>query len=393
MYAAIAKCVQVLYALCSLFPKQRKIAFFSRQGKRVSLDVRMLSEAVRKKCPDVQVVVCTTDAESKDVVAFAFSILSMIYHVATSRVCVLEGYIPAVSIPRLNGQTYVVQLWHALGAIKKFGYQSVGTKAGRSAKVAKAMCMHKNYDCIIAAGPGAVSAYAEAFGYSSDVVKPFGMPRMDYLLEESSRSERLKKADRLRRRFPILQTKQKLILYVPTLRKGNNYEGWMNREVKLLAQAFESSGCQLLVMGHPLDKGCDASLSDAYGNVHFIEGVASIDLLEFADQVVTDYSAIAFEAGLLGRPVWFYVPDICDYCESPGLNIDPCMEFPSCSFTDAVELAKAIKRAITTGDASATKPFEKFICHYFADASLGATKKLTSHIAECYFNTFKVDRG
>ena len=57
-----------------------------------------------------------------------------------------------------------------------------------------------------------------------------------------------------------------------------------------------------------------------------------------ADCVITDYSAVAFEAGIIGKPVFFYVPDINEYRASPGLNIDPLAKFPQVSSPDAAKL-------------------------------------------------------
>ncbi|MFD0702771.1 CDP-glycerol glycerophosphotransferase family protein [Slackia equolifaciens] len=387
MYKLIARCVALFYAVCRLFPKRNRITFFSRQGKRGSLDFRMLADAVREKCPQIDVRICATDPENVDKKAFILSMPSMLYHAATSRVCVLEGYIPAISIPKLDSQTRVIQLWHALGAIKKFGYQSIDTPAGRSLDEATALRMHKNYDWIIAAGPGAVSAYAEAFGYSRDAIRPLGMPRMDYLLDNSSASKRLAKASDLRERFSCLGDGVMRVLYVPTLRKGEGAHGWMTREVERLSRAFRPYRCRVIVAGHPLDEGCDSGTLEKLSNVAAIPGVASIDLIASSDCVVTDYSAIAFEAGLAGKPVWFYAPDVEQYRQSPGLNIDPLKEFPDGAFDDPDELASAI------GCGKMPRKFTEYIIRYFGDVELGATSKLAEFVEECYLDTFGNGKG
>ncbi|MDR1184773.1 MAG: CDP-glycerol glycerophosphotransferase family protein, partial [Coriobacteriales bacterium] len=71
-----------------------------------------------------------------------------------------------------------------------------------------------------------------------------------------------------------------------------------------------------------------------------------IDLLEIADYVITDYSAIAFEAALLRRKVLFYVPDIADYRLSPGLNIDMDELFPLITFGDVASLVEFLQRDV-----------------------------------------------
>lgn len=387
MYKIIARCVALFYALCRLFPKRNRITFFSRQGKKGSLDFRMLADAVREQCPQIDVRICATDPENVDKKAFILSMPSMLFHAATSRVCVLEGYIPAVSVPHLDSQTRVIQLWHALGAIKKFGYQSIDTPAGRSHEEATALRMHKNYDWIIAAGPGAIPAYAEAFGYPQSVIKPLGMPRMDYILDASTNSGRLAKAQSLRERYDCLSDDIIRVLYVPTLRKGEGSHGWMTREVKRLSEAFEPYACRIIVAGHPLDEGCDSGTVEKLSNVAAIPGVASIDLIACADCVVTDYSAIALEAGLADKPVWFYVPDIEQYRLSPGLNIDPLKEFPDGAFKSPGDLAAAI------GEGKRPSAFADFVIRYFGDVGPGATSRLAEFVEECYLDTFGNGKG
>lgn len=403
MYSLIARCISLAYSILSLLPKQNKISLFSRQGKTGSLDFRMLASAIETSCPEAKLQICATDPESKSKLSFGLAMPKMLYHAATSRVCVLEGYIPAVSIPDLDKQTCVIQLWHAMGAIKKFGYQSLGTEAGRSVEAADALGMHKNYDWIISAGKGAIPAYAEAFGYDQSRILPFGMPRMDYLLDCSAASPRLERAAQVQELYPWLASDVcTKILYVPTLRKGARYEGWMNREVERLSEAFSGTGCKIVVAGHPLDGGGDEQRARARENVSFVKGVSSIDLLHFADHVVTDYSAIAFEAGLLQKPVWFYVPDIEEYRLSPGLNIDPLIEFPRGAFSDPKVLAKGIIQAncpARQSDSSNDKTndcvvpgcsdFADFMRRYFGTVREGSTEKLAIFVRECYLDTFE----
>ena len=383
MHALIAKCISLLYVICNLLPKRKRITLFSRQGRHISLDFRMLAEALHKHCPDIDIHICTTEPESVSKGAFALSIPSMIYYVATSRVCILEDYIPAVSIPQLDKQTRVIQLWHALGAIKKFGYQSIGTTAGRSQKEASLFRMHKNYDWIIAAGPGSVEAYAEAFGCKKDMILPLGMPRMDYLLDFSDSSPRLQKAKALRERYALLSNGVTRILYAPTFRNNHGNYNWITHEVCRLSGAFAPYDFQIIIGGHPLEKDCDTKVLEGLDNVAVISEVASIDLLACVDCVVTDYSAIAFEAGLARKPVWFYVPDIEEYRTSPGLNINPLEEFPSGAFIEPAPLVSAIL------EKRKPEEFESFLTRYFGGMQCDSTAKLAQFIEDCYADALR----
>lgn len=372
--------MDLLHAVDSHIPKQDKITLLSRQSSQESLDFRMLSEELESRMPGVAIDVCISDPETVDKAGFARSVLEMSRKVAESRVCIVDGYIPSISVPKLDAQTKVIQIWHALGAIKKFGYQSLDTDAGRTGEEARKLHMHANYDWVVAAGPGAVPAYARAFGYPEDRVLPLGLPRMDYLLDPAPDSAYRCAVQRIRERNPRLSGKAFRVVYVPTLRKGPGMHGWLTREVEALASAFEPFDCQLIVKGHPLDDGWDHSLASRYPNVLFVRDAESSELLGLADAAISDYSAISFEAALLGVPTYFYVPDIDSYRVSPGLNIDPLQQFPDCSFMQAGELARAVMKGVDKQGNS----FAQFADDYFEGIGYGATERLAA-LAEAAF--------
>lgn len=249
--------------------------------------------------------------------------------------------------------------------------------------------MHKNYDWIIAAGPGATTAYAEAFGYPPSTIKPLGMPRVDYLLEKGDSSSRRQKAVDLLRRHPLLSDKRAKLLYAPTLRRDR--KGWMSKEVANLAEALRPLGYVLVVTGHPLEPLDVCGLNEA---VYCIPGTRSIDLLEFADVVITDYSAVAFEAALLGKPVMFYVPDIERYRVSPGLNVDSVLEFSDDSFSDAGRLADRLatcRELYSEGVPQGV--FAEYTSRYLGDVEEDCTQRLAAFVKECYRDAFKLERA
>ena len=51
--------------------------------------------------------------------------------------------------------------------------------------------------------------------------------------------------------------------------------------------------------------------------------VTTRDLLRCASMLITDYSSVMYDAALLDVPFAFYVPDIQEYRQSPGLATDP----------------------------------------------------------------------
>ena len=367
----VARLIDILYRVLCLFPQQDKIALLSRQSAS-PFDFELLEPALAKAFPTYRIVWCCVSEGGK---LTPGTMVAQLWHVATARLCFVDGYVPAVSIPRGKHRAYRIQLWHALGAVKKFGYQSVGTAAGRSARSAEAFSMHKGYDLIVAGLSGAVPAFAEAFGYAPDRIKALGLPRCDYLLREEYAAQREERAHELLERVgieaeradtataaadvvdggkplsaPAPKAKRKskrVVLYAPTFRKNNADPSWLSSAVAGLDATLPPQ-VELVVSAHPLDaKQLDGGALSA--RVHRLSGMATIDALQVADYVVSDYSAVAFEAMLAGKKTLFFVPDIEEYRRSPGLNVDPMRDLPSISATDARGIASIIAADMQDG--------------------------------------------
>lgn len=317
---------------------KRRIVLMSRQSSKPSLDFTLLAQELAQSYPDIEVNMCLSQPELASKAAFAGGTLRQLKEASSTAVVVADGYIPAVCIPNKRKGTQVMQMWHALGAIKKFGYQSVDTPAGRSSAAAQAACMHKNYDVIVAGGMDSVEYFSQAFGYPADVIAPLGLPRIDYLVGDADDAPRKLKMEAIAAANPQFTNGKMTILYAPTLRKGAGYQGWLGNAVLDLASRCDGGRVNFVVAAHPLNNHIEPGVLDGLDHVSFVDDAPTIDLLGLADCVITDYSAVAFEAGIIGKPVFFYVPDINEYRASPGLNIDPLAKFPQVSSPDAAKL-------------------------------------------------------
>ena len=125
---------------------------------------------------------------------------------------------------------------------------------------------------------------------------------------------------------------KKLALYVPTFRDREAYVAQM------LKTEFEDlEDYKLIISTHPLSK---VKKDEAYApNGDF----SSFDLMKIADIIITDYSACAFEASLLMKPLYFFVPDYNEYMKDRGINIDIREEMAGAVFEDAADLVSSIK--------------------------------------------------
>jgi CDP-ribitol ribitolphosphotransferase len=341
-------CAQVLYrGLGLLLRRKRKVVFLSRQTDEPSLDFQMLAEELRAQSRGVEVVTrCRRMRPGwTGRIAYLGEVLAQLRHLADSSVCVVDGYIIPVSVLEHRDELFVVQMWHALGAIKKFGYQALDRPAGRSSSVARAMRMHRNYDLVTCGGPASVPVFAEAFDVDPSLVRPLGLPRVDRMLErarDTFASSPVPEIRSLAERFPrLLDETTVRVLYAPTFRRDGASE-WPS-----VVDAFATKRFTLLAKPHDLDE-------TQVTGPHVVDasGTQIAELLPLCDAVVTDYSAVAFEAWALGKPVYFYVHDIEHYRQATGLNFDPEVEVPESTSRDINDIAELIERGAYNTDAA-----------------------------------------
>ena len=321
--------LNIIYFFIKLFPVKNKVTMLSRQSDKINIDFELIEKEILKRTDKIQIkILCKViRKDMKSRFLYCFYILKCIYHIGTSKVCILDGYSIPISILKHRKELEIIQIWHASGAIKKFGYQSLNKKEGRGVAIAKLMDMHKNYTHVLAPSKTAGKYFAEAFGVSENKILINALPRIDYLLEDNLAEIKIK---RFYEEYPKYKNK-KIILYVPTFRKDKE------NNAQELIKNIKNSKYQLIVKLHPLDK------TKINSNYKVNQKYNTYDLLKIADYIITDYSAVAFEACVLEKPLYFYVYDINEYERTRGLNIDLFKEMNACTSTNIKEIINSIE--------------------------------------------------
>lgn len=324
---AILKCI---YSILKLLPvKENKILFCSRQSNDVPLDFRLLQEELKKRNKDIEyIMICRNIGRGlKDYVKFFNLLLKSMYHLATCKVCVLDSYWPPVSLLHHKESLTVIQIWHAIGKIKKSGHASVGAKSGRSRAYARMLNMHENYDYIIAGAAEWNEYYCGSFNVSEEKLLNYGLPRIDYLINTE---------DDNRKRFfdenPQFEGK-KIILYAPTFRR--NLESKWDK----IIDGVDYGKYVLIIKNHPSQRIYGQKPTE---NVYYFDDWKTIDLIAVCDYIITDYSAIALEAAVLNKKTYYWVYDYEEYLEHNGLNIDLYAVAPGHVFKNLNELMESI---------------------------------------------------
>ena len=248
---------------------------------------------------------------------------------ATSRVVLLEGYCINASILHHRKELSIIQLWHALGVLKQFGYYAVGTEEGHSEALAKAMHMHENYDYAICSSEFCRPYYAKAFRMPESRVKVCPLPRTDLLTD---REYHRRKREEIIRRYPELG-KRPNVLYAPTFRNGEN----ITEHLDSLFEAFNYEAYNLIVKLHPVDR-TDIHREEVFECPEF----TAMELFSLTDALITDYSSIIYEAATAEIPIYLYTFDLDRYLERRGFIIDFMKDIPLEKYRDPSELLERV---------------------------------------------------
>lgn len=319
---------RAIYAVLKALPVRRKVVLISRRTSKTSIDFRLIQKYLESHYPEYTVTILNHKMTNK--LTHAFDILIEMYHLATARAVIVDSYVISVSILNHKDALIIVQIWHALGAIKEFGHAVVGRREGSSLKLAESMDMHRNYTYVTAGAAATVPVFAHAFNVRRDLIKPIGMPRVDYLLKSENQQKAIQA---VRKKYGRRVGDKEIILYAPTFRKRGKISP------QKLIDAIDTNAYALIIKQHPNDKTKIRRQKGVILETYF----DTLDLLPAVDYVVTDYSALSFEAALLGKPLFFWAYDRKSYAIHRGFALDYDKEMPGVISTRASEIAQAIR--------------------------------------------------
>ena len=320
-----------VYCVLKLLPAQKKAVFISRQTDEMPIDFRLIIEELEsRKCGWKTVVLAKRLKRGAVATAgYGFHTMRQMYHLATARAAIIDGYCIPVSVLKHKKCLKIIQIWHAIGCMKKFGYAMIGEEEGSSEDVARIMKMHKNYDYALISSYSFVRDYLEGFRIEREKILQIPLPKADLLTSE----EYLKKQrDKLIREYPALAEKRN-ILYCPTFRKDETAAG---EGIRRLIEEIDFDRYNLIYNPHPNSR---AEVNDSRV---MILPYPTMELLAVADYVISDYSSVIYEVGLAKKPVYLYGYDWKEYSRKRAFNLDLTKDVPTLFTDNPGEILKAI---------------------------------------------------
>lgn len=294
--------IKITYYLTLLIPvRNNRVSFISYFSAEYGLEFSNLHDLLAEANIEIKCSLQKFDSSWLGKLKYLFQFIYQTYLFNTSRVILLDGNSLVHTTIRKKKNVKVIQLWHALGAIKKFG-----THTKRRYPI-------KGYDALIVSSQFFRKIFAESLDTKLSKTLALGYSKSDYLFDEEYQKQQVILFNEA---HPALKDK-KLILYAPTFR-GSGIEDMHSNlnDIEQLSNKLKDD-YQIMVKLHPLVKEhvdsaklIDVSDHDLY------------QLLFVSDIVISDYSALIFDAMVLRKKVLLHLYDLKKYRDQRGLSVN-----------------------------------------------------------------------
>lgn len=228
-----------------------------------------------------------------------------------------------------NGGAFLVQLWHGI-PLKRIGLDSPATTQVPDLPGADLLrrivgILYRGAAQRIRVLPAAShrsrGRLESAFGLGGDRVVVTGEPRVDVLSSASPEERRAAASAVLDDVIDSVPAGARTVLYAPTWRDGAadpavpSAAQWIE-----IIRALEDAEAVLLVRSHPLGAGAyTPPLPTRRVRMLGADVLADVTpVLPAVDVLVTDYSSLAYDVGLLDMPVLYLAPDAEEYARTRG---------------------------------------------------------------------------
>lgn len=310
--------VKITGFLASLFPVQQKVVFLVSFEENPTAIIKQMKLAnVTPKTivfydPRVDVSKLSLDfikAKPKTLKQF----IPLMFHLNTAKVVVTDNYFVELAGLKLRNGVNCIQVWHANGALKKFGWEDKAAQK-RSAKDKKRFQeVYKRFTKVLVGSDEMATIFQKSFLLEESNMLKLGVPRTDYFFKEAQLQENYQWS------YEHLHLTNRIkLLYAPTFRDNELGMAKLHLDIAEMKQALGNE-YQLILKLHPSISNDLEKLDDDF--VIYVDKETPIEtLLPVVDILITDYSSIPFEFALLQKPMIFFTYDLTEYDNARGLS-------------------------------------------------------------------------
>lgn len=360
---------QILYQLFCILPvKQNKITFASDSRTDLSGNFEFVYQELlnRDETFDFQFFLKESINTKKSIAEY----VQMAYHFATSRQILIDDFYPIIYPLKIRKNADLVQLWHAVGAFKTFGYSRIGLPGGPSPTSKN----HRNYTKVIVSSDHIRKHYAEGFGVDIENVIATGVPRTDFFFDEAKKAE---VRSSLYEEYPFLKGK-KVILFAPTFRGNGQQSAHYPFEVLNYDQLYQELNSEYIFLFkiHPFVKN---QINIPYQYSEFFYDFSDFreinELLLIADVLITDYSSVCFEFALLQKPMIFFSYDVDEYIRTRDFYYEYFSFIPGPLARTCRELVSIVKN-----NQYEFEKLDSFVQYFFDELDGQSSKRVVDSI-------------
>jgi CDP-glycerol glycerophosphotransferase (TagB/SpsB family) len=341
--------VRLGFAIGRWLPLQSRVVLATGHADVISGNLEWIRAelATRRHAGSVTVLAHAPSERPADLVRSAVDAFVAGYHLARARLFVVDDYFFPMYVVKKRPGTTFVQVWHACGAFKKFGYSVLEKGFGVDDAFVRRHPIHTNYDLSLVSAQRFAPFYAEAFRQPLErFTARLGIPRTDLFFD----AERVAATSAaLRQRYGLgAAGERRVVLYAPTFRgeRITRARSPIDLDLAVLARALGRDHV-LLVRAHPFVR---ARLELGRALAGFAIDVSDHpdinELMLVSDVLVTDYSSVMYEFALLERPMAFFAPDHAAYEAERGFYLDLARDLPGPIF----ETTDALAAYLAAGD-------------------------------------------
>ncbi|SEO24560.1 CDP-ribitol ribitolphosphotransferase [Amphibacillus marinus] len=359
----------LVYILFCVFPiKKKKVLFASDSRDELSGNFKYVYEEMLRQNLALNIkFILRSSVDKKKTIS---ELVHLAYEIATSKFIVLDDFFPMIYNLRIRKSAELVQLWHAVGAFKTFGFSRIGMPGGPSPKSKN----HRNYTKVTVSSSNIIKHYAEGFGVDAAKVLPTGIPRTDIFFDEKYEQDTI---SYLHSQYPFLKGK-KVITFAPTFRGNGQQSAYYDLDALNFEKLYQELSDEYVFIFklHPFVKN-DLNIPYMYKDFFydFSDYREINDLLFVTDILITDYSSVCFEFALLNKPMLFFAYDVEEYVRTRDFYFDYLSFIPGPLIKSTSQLIKTI----TEKDFKMEK-IPPFIDFFFDDVDGKSSKRVVEKI-------------
>ena len=314
----LVKICRLILSIGRIFPVQKNVILLnSFNGDQYSDSPKYLCEYMKKERPGKYKYVWAVkqpkqfkELESEDMFFIRMNSVRFYWYAFTAEIIIINDGWPAI-LPNTRKNRMLINTWHG------FNYKRQGQSKKDTNKYKLKHARLRMSSVSVWLSPA--QFFTDTFlKNKTGKVLESGLPRNDILFQENSE---LKK--QVKRRLGVED--KKIILYAPTYRPNNILPDMSVNFQEILQTVSETFPKEEWTIVLRLHRLLITQYSDFIKSYGYIDASTYVDMQELmiaSDILITDYSSVAWDFSLTGKPVFLLVEDYQTYRKDPGVWIE-----------------------------------------------------------------------